>query len=207
MLAASLSDLWKFTKGGNTAVEFFSELASDDPYRRGIGLSRMSQCLCAAGELLESEFLAKVVKVEILDKAKAGWEELKPHATALNSGRAATTAGRLSLGSLASMSQSTVNVGDAEMSEAASAVYAWLMKPQAPFRGLLSLLSLGGSFFVGSVNEKMARAALSPDGGKLTLRDFTEAAVARTQSGGAHVQRAPAGGSEGLSRLMGALQD
>ena len=64
--------------------------------------------------------------------------------------------------------------------KAAEAFYDFLKKDNTPLRGMLALLSAGGTFYVGAVAEKTARAWMA--GERVQVQNFEAAVNARVRN-------------------------
>ena len=181
----SLCDLWNYAQEGGRATTMHSEWCSKEGYRRGIGLSRLCESLLSAAAELEAENVKFVVQPAIHAKAMEEFNTIKDALKVLNGGKATESGGRVTLYSMKAKQMSSTGPSADAIATAAETIYDWLKLPKTPLRALLAILSSGGPFYAAAVNEKMARAAISTEGGNYALQDVVEAAKARRLSGGA----------------------
>ena len=177
----SLQDLWAATAKGNKWCEFHSELASQDNYRMGIGLSRFAEAVLAGIEKLSDPNVKAALKEDVWEKASEEAERMTPFLKALNAGKGSQQdnqredAGFAAMRKRAKLSQ-PAHTEDA-IRAAAIAVHAWLAADQSPLRAVLHILGAGGAFYVATVNEKVARAFVRAR--PATAATVAAAAVAR----------------------------
>ena len=167
--------LWSTTVKGNKSVAFYSEFCSNDAYRQGIAGSRHAETMLALGAVLEDAVWPAVLNKTILEKVKTEFAEHKPMLEVLNGGKATQTAGK-SLFAL-------VRKGDKKdkdaVNAAATQVYTWLSNEKSAMRGFLQIMSWGGVFFSAMCSDKVARCAIDPACGNITMARYREIMVAR----------------------------
>jgi hypothetical protein len=160
--------LWAGVCKGNNQVAFFSESADEQSiHNRGIACSRNAETLQKAIEKLKDSNYAKIIDEDIYKKAMKEANALLPHCIMLNGCDIPTE----SAGGVASIRSGSTIVRDKTMvTSAAAAMYAWLVQPESPLRGLLSLLSGNGLFYVTQVHEKLGRAYIAEK--KVSVADY-----------------------------------
>ena len=174
MKTVGLQSLWSWVKAGNKAVAFYHEMASDDPYRRGVSISRLAQTLRCMKEAMGTENIKALMKPAMLEKARAELAEVQEFCTILDGGKATQNAKETI------WSKATVKKKDREaVTAAAIKLHAWLMDDSKVLKHILAILSCGGVFYAASCAEKTMRAALSSEGGGINREAFVAAAVAR----------------------------
>jgi hypothetical protein len=167
-----LLELEHMLSSGNKVAKYFSEYADDDPERKGVAISRMSQVMLIAMERLEGDVASKVLDKGVLREALKEVTEMKPYFMTLNGGMNQST-GSKSL-KYATIPVASKSVKDIEV--AARKVFEWLNKPMSTLRSLLSFLSGGGCWYVCAVHEKSSRAYIKKG---LTEGDFIESSIKR----------------------------
>ena len=195
----SLENLWKVVEAGNKAVAFYSNLASKEDTRVGIGLSQAAQALEAAIAKLNQPMMKKLIDPGAMAKAQAEATKLLPALKALNQGKEGTSTkdGVPTWSSMKRKSEAasgpheTPGGGHIEIDAAAKIYFDWLHQPTSPLRSILSLLSGGGVYYAAAVHEKVSRAWAIPN--NKTVDDVQRAAKARktAASGSAPVGVAP----------------
>ena len=68
---------------------------------------------------------------------------------------------------------------EAKVRDAVKAMVDWAREPSCPLRALIAIMSYGGIWHNALVYDKVIRAAVDPNGGKLSLEELQEAAVKR----------------------------
>ena len=183
---APLGELWNAVKSGNKAVEYYSELAATDEtggiYRIGVGLSRTAESMVSAIQRLQEPKYKKLLDKDLYKNAIDEAEKLLPILQIINAGKG-VQGGELPQGfaGLRRMqNQDTTPMPSPEArKKAASAFYDYLKKETTPLRGMLSLLSAGGTFYAGAVAEKTARAWVAANDIKVSSLEAAVHARAR----------------------------
>ena len=174
MKTVGLQSLWNWVKAGNKAVAFYHEMASEDAYRRGVSISRLSQTLLCMKEAMGTDNIKALIKPSMLEKARSELAEVQEFCTILDGGKATQHAKETI------WSKAIAKKNDREaVTSAAIKLHAWLMDDSKVLKHILAILSCGGVFYAASCAEKTMRAALSPDGGGINRDEFVAAAVAR----------------------------
>ena len=93
MKMANMATLWKWVKAGNKHTAFFSEMASEDPYRRGVAISRLAEVLAAASAAMSSSNIKAVVQPKVLEQVAAELDSVKALCAVLNGGKSFASAG------------------------------------------------------------------------------------------------------------------
>lgn len=176
----TLQELWKCISDGSKAAEFHSELASTDPYRIGVGLSRMAEAVEAGIGRLKDPNVRRLLKDEFLQRALDEAVEIEASCKALNAGkgsqRESAHAGfnRARRATPAS-TQEPPKPEDLRMH--ATRIHTWLAKPSSPLRAIFAILAGGGAFFAAHMAEKTGRAWVTVAG--KTAENTVAAALAR----------------------------
>eukprot|EP00971_Amphidinium_carterae_P107237 2124453-Amphidinium_carterae.1 len=184
--SATPQEAWAGCVKGNKVVAFHSYLAAPDQWHVGAGLSQTAQTLLHSIEALESEDLQAVLVPDILKRALAEAETLKPHLTVLNIGKGSSVETKQESGSFRSLKKRTQSAAppklpsDADTTAAAEALYNWAKQDQSALRGLLSILSSGSTFYASYSAEKILRGYVSD---KTTAESLVAAALARKNTG------------------------
>ena len=163
----SLPSLWELLSKGSDHSKYFCNLCSEDPVRRRVGLSQLSgvfELFC--NQLANDKVLEAIVKPELLKQAREEAKPLLPHFRKLNQGKSQRN-GVTRLRSAAYYDHDVSRPAKDELDAAASAIHAWLSKPQSKLRAMIAALSSGGLFFVGQCHEKAARAFVHHGGGSV----------------------------------------
>ena len=174
----SLPSLWALLSKGSDHSKYFCNLCSEDPGRRRVGLSQLSgvfELFC--NQLANDKVLEAIVKPELLKQAR---EEAKPlliHFRKLNQGKSQRN-GVTRLRSAAYYDHDVSRPANDELDEAATAIHAWLSKPESKLRAMIAGLSSGGLFFVVQCHEKAARAFVHHGGGNVVARQAAAKAFA-----------------------------
>ncbi len=104
---------------------------------------------------------------------------LQPCFKVLNAGKC-RSGSKVSIHNLAP--EQTQNVPrEADVSHSAAMVCNWLAKESSPLRSLLQIMSYGGLFYAGAVSEKVCRAGVSSEGGKISMEEWVQAAKRRAE--------------------------
>ena len=206
VLAMSLPEIWRAVSEGSAKARFHSELAATEGtggnYRVGVGLSRFAETLLVAIKQLGENNIGLLLKEEPLRKAMAEADELAPSLKILAVGKgrqAGTDSSGIGFGKLR---KEKAKLKDApghtpqDVEAATRAVHAWLMKPESPLRGVLSILSSGGAFYSGNVADKVARAWVAQK--PAPVEDAVAAALARACGGGPVIQAGIDDDTQGL---------
>jgi hypothetical protein len=143
---------------GNKAAAFFSELCDEDPGRKGVAISRLAEVWLLVGQKLKEPIYKAHVKKETYDKVITEFDTMKSHfeecmGKGISMDDKAVTVGRIAYSSGAEEGRDAGKV-----KAAAEKIYEWLKKKESPMRGLVTMLSAGGLFYVGQVHEKCHRA-------------------------------------------------
>ena len=163
----SLPSLWELLSKGSDHSKYFCNLCSEDPVRRRVGLSQLSgvfELFC--NQLANDKVLDAIVKPELMKQAREEAKPLLPHFRKLNQGKSQRN-GVTRLRSAAYYDHDVSRPAKDELDAAASAIHAWLSKPQSKLRAMIAALSSGGLFFVGQCHEKAARAFVHHGGGSV----------------------------------------
>ena len=80
-------EVWNMVTKGNNRAKFHSELASDDAWRIGVGISRTAETLVEGIQMLKTDNMAKLLKPEPLKLALDEATALQPHLEILNFGK------------------------------------------------------------------------------------------------------------------------
>ena len=159
----SLERLWRIVETGNTTVAFYSNLASTEDLRVGIGLSQAAQALETAITRLDQPMMKKLIDPVAMKKAQDEARHLMPALTALNQGAKRTSSG--------------AHDNQISIDDAAKIYFDWSKQPSSPLRSILNLLSGGGVYYAAAVHEKVSRAWIVPN--DKTVDDVQRAAKAR----------------------------
>ena len=124
-------EVWNMVTKGNNRAKFHSELASDDAWRIGVGISRTAETLLEGIQMLKTDNVEKLLKPEPLELALDEAAALQPHLEVLNFGKGSEK--DASPGNLASLKRRRLDDAVAPLSkeavtEAADAPRAWLQK-------------------------------------------------------------------------------
>ena len=163
----SLEALWQLLSKGSDHSKYFCNLCSDDPVRRRVGLSQLSgvfEVVCI--HLAKDRVLDAIVKPDVMKQAREEAEELLPHFRKLNQGKSQRN-GVTRLRSAAYYDHDVSRPAREDLDAAATAIHAWLSKPQSKLRAMIAALSSGGLLFVGQCHEKAARAFVHHGGGSV----------------------------------------
>jgi hypothetical protein len=163
---AGLMVLWSAVSKGNKAVAFFTNPAATQEtggeYRVGVGISQTAQALLAAIGELRKPLYAQLLRDEPLKKALKVADALEPQLKILDAGKGSETGGAERAGFAALRGAAGGAPGPAptqpQVDAAATALYQFLVAERNDLRGVLSLMSGGGSFYNAAVAEKTARA-------------------------------------------------
>ena len=156
-------EVWNMVSKGNNRAKFHSELASDDAWRIGVGISRTAETLLEGIHLLRTGNVSKLLKPEPLELALDEAAALEPYLEVLNFGKGSEK--DASPGNLASLKRRKLEDAAApplkeEVTEAADALHAWLQQKTSPLRAIFVVLAGSGAFWAAHVAEKVARAAV-----------------------------------------------
>ena len=181
----STETVWRAASKGSKKVAFHTELASDEEWRQGVGISRSAEALLSAIKILGSEDMKKLIKDEPLNAALAEAAELKPHLENLHRGKGSQEgAQQPTLAQLkkrkVDQEPATAPCTDAEVQASAIVVHKWLKKEVTPLRAMLAFMAGNGAFFAGHVAEKTCRAAVQHK--PLDQAAWAAAAVKRNKS-------------------------
>ena len=177
----SLEQLWNLLSKGSDHSKYFCNLCSDDPVRRRVGVSQLSgvfEVVCI--HLAKDRVLDAIVKPDVMKQAREEAEELLPHFRKLNQGKSQRN-GVTRLRSAAYYDHDVSRPAKEDLDAAATAIHAWLSKPQSKLRAMIATLSSGGLLFVGQCHEKAARAFVHHGGGNV---DAMKAAANAVEEGG-----------------------
>lgn len=179
----STEAVWRAAAQGTKKVAFHTELADEDTYRQGVGLSRTAEAVLAAIEVLDSANMKKLLQAGPLQAALAEAGALKPHLVLLNRGKGRQE-GPKEL-TMSQLKKRRVDSGpsapaprEEAVKAAAAEVHKWLSKDTSPLRAILSILAGNGAFWAGHVAEKTCRAAVEHK--PFTEVTFATAAAARS---------------------------
>ena len=156
-------EVWNMVSKGNNRAKFHSELASDEAWRIGVGISRTAETLLEGIRVLKTDNVAKLLKPDPLKLALDEATALQPHLEALNFGKGSEK--DVGPGNLASLKRRRLEDAAAppskeEVTQAADALRAWLQKNNSPLRAIFVVLAASGAFWAAHVAEKVARAAV-----------------------------------------------
>ena len=174
----SKKKLWKWAKEGGYKVEFHSEWCSEDPYRRGVALSRLAEVLLAVGVAMTHPTWDKVLLPAILKTVREEFEKHKEHLEVLHGGKTQNKKGGL----LKAKKETVEHKDEEKVKKAAQDIYDWLSEEHSPTEGFLQVLSWGGVFYAAMCADKITRAAINPTVGDIKKEDFVKAAIARLSS-------------------------
>ena len=160
---SSAEEVWNMVIKSNNRAKFHSELASDDAWRIGVGISRTAETLLEGIQMLRTANMAKLLKAEPLTLALEEAAALQPYLEALNFGKGSEK--DASPGNLASLKRRKLEDAAAPPSkeavtEAADALRAWLQQNNSPLRAIFVVLAGSGAFWAAHVAEKVVRAAI-----------------------------------------------
>ena len=172
-----LLELEHMLSAGNKVAKYFSEYADDDPERKGVAISRMSQVMCLAMERLEGDVASKVLDKSVLRDAMKEVSEMKPYFTTLNGGMNSGNGSK----SLKYATISALPKSEKDITFAAQKVFEWLNKPTSVLRSLLSFLSGGGCWYVCAVHEKSSRAYIKKG---MSEQVFIDSSIKRLMKSG-----------------------
>ena len=163
----ALKSLWTLLCAGGDRSMYYCNLCSEQPTRRRVGLSQLSQVMMdVCNKFLGDNVVFAVMKEDLLKEVRAECTDLLPHFTKLNQGKTSSGGnGKQRLKAAAYDSEDVSRPPDGELEVAASAIHAWLAKPESKLRAAMAALSAGGVFFVGQCHEKAARAFVHHGGG------------------------------------------
>ena len=91
----SYKKLWKWAKEGGYKVALHSEWCSEDPYRRGVALSRFAEVMLQVGVALTDKTWDKVLLPAILETVRKDFEKHKESLEVLYGGKTQTKKGGL----------------------------------------------------------------------------------------------------------------
>ena len=200
----STADVWKMVSKGSRKAAFHSELAAEDGWRIGVGLSRTAETLLEALKLLDEEHTVMVLKPEILQLAKAEAAELQPHLEVLNFGKGSekeSSAATLSSVKRRKVTTAVAPPDEATVGQATDKFRDWLCKSQSPLRTLFAIMAGSGTWWAAHVAEKVVRAAVLHK--PLDAAALRAAALARRKEPAPSSASAPASSDDfrGLSSL------
>ena len=162
----TLPSLWTLLCEGGDRSKYFCNLCSEDPVRRRVGLSQLSEVMVLiCNKIISDKVLGAIVQPELLKEVKVEATALLPHFTKLNQGKLQGQEGKKRLKSAAYYNEDVSRPANEELDGAAAAVHAWLAKSESKLRAVIAGLSTGGLFFVGQCHEKAARAFVHVGGG------------------------------------------
>ena len=156
--------VWEAVSQGSKAAKFHSDLAADDSYRVGIGLSRVAESLLAAIAQLKDPINDRFIIAEVLKAARTEADKIEPFLKALYAGKGSQGSEPETIGFGRPRAMAARNRGldrqpsPEEVCTAAREFYGWLGTSKSPLRGLIAGMSGYGCFFAAQVNDKVARA-------------------------------------------------
>ena len=179
----TLPSMWTLLCEGGDRSKFFSNLCSEDPVRRRIGLSQFSEVMAlVCNKIISDRVLVAIVQPGLLKEVQAEAEALLLHFMKLNQGKVQGQEGKKRLKSAAYYNDDISRPADEELEVAAAGVHAWLSKSESKLRAVIAGLSTGGLFFVGQCREKAARAFVHVGGGSADAMKTAAKASGRTGS-------------------------
>ena len=199
LIKKPLPTFWTAIANGNKGAMYHSELAAkgDDAeadYRIGVGLSRVAGTISAGIAVLERPEYRQLLKEDLLRKALAEGETLKPHLAILDAGKGSNSTSGQGFSSLKKQSASNVARTNAEIERAVAAIVEWVSKPESALRTMLNYLSGDGAFFSAFAAERTLRGCVHCK--PATAEDLSRAARARL-SGSAPASSSAAAGDQG----------
>ena len=185
-----LDILWDVLCKGNKAVEYFTELCSDDPKRQQVAVSKLAEVLTLAMATLEKDTYKKHIEKKLYEGAMKEVKDLKdllPILICRDSVGQDQTDDTMTVGKLNYQMSATVGEtkDEEKVKAAAEKLYAWLTKEKSDLRSLLSFLSGGGLFYAAQCHEKATRAYIQHKEGKrkVSEKTFVDMNVKRLCSG------------------------
>ena len=172
-----LEELWNVVESGDKWTQFYSELVDNDPYRRGIAISRLCETLSLLDEWLSSSHFPILFKEEVVTMVRKEYtEKLKPYIAILNGGKASQNK-KSGLFGAGGVKKNTIP--EPEVEKAVEGLYGWLTDEKSLLRSLLFVVSWGAVPWCAYVGEKVVRSAICRTGGKLSKSDLIAASKAR----------------------------
>ena len=165
--AISVEHLWNVLGKGGERTEYFSNLHSQKPERRLIGISQMCEVMeLACKHIIEDKTLACIVNAKLLTEIQAEAQRMLPTFTALN--QKGMRRGDVSKAkNIAYYQQDGSRPGAVALHDHAGALHKFLTDPKSKLRMFIAALSSGGIFFVAQCHEKNARGFVEFGGGVL----------------------------------------
>ena len=160
---SSAEEVWNMVIKGNNRAKFHSELASDDAWRIGVGISRTAETLLEGIQMLRTDNMAKLLKAEPLTLALEEAAALQPYfgglelRQGLGKGRQPGQSGQPQT-SQAGRCCSAALKGSRRRSSRRPACLA--AAEQLPLRAIFVVLAGSGAFWAAHVAEKVVRAAI-----------------------------------------------
>ena len=166
--AITVDHLWNVLGKGGDKTEFFSNLHSEKPERRLVGISQLCEVMEAVCKhIIEDKALEFIVKPDLWKEVKAEAERLLPTFTGLN--QKGMRRGDVSKAkNIAYYQQDGSRPGTVALHDHAGALHKFLTDPKSKLRMFIAALSSGGIFFVAQCHEKTARGFVQVGGGNVT---------------------------------------
>ena len=174
--AISVEQLWTVLGKGGDKTEYFSNLHSQKPERRLVGISQMCEVMeLACKHILEDKALACIVNATLLAEIQAEAQRLRPTFAGLN--QKGMRRGDVSKAKNIAYYQQDVSRPSADvLKEHAAALHKFLTDTSSKLRMFITAMSCGGIFYVAQCHEKTGRGFVQVGGGE--LRAIEEAVVA-----------------------------
>ena len=174
--AISVEHLWQSLGKGGKKTEYYSNLHSEKPQRRLVGISQMCEVMeLACKHILEDKALACIVNATLLTEIRAEAQRLLPTFTGLN--QKGVQRGDVSNAkNIAYYQQDASRPSASVLKEHAAALHKFLTDTSSKLRMFIAAMSSGGIFYVAQCHEKTGRGFVQFGGGD--LRAIEEAVAA-----------------------------
>ena len=153
---------------GDKMAEYHCEICSDDPVRRGIGISRMAQTMLGIVDYVLQPNLDRLIHKDVLEIIQQEATELRPHLLKLNMGP----------------QMEKTKHDDANLKIAAKALHDWFKKPaetkKMSLRTFIALQSHDGQFFAAQVQDKLFRGWINHN--NVAVDTFQNAVIAKAHA-------------------------
>ena len=174
--AISVEHLWNSLGKGGERTEYFSNLHSQKPERRLVGISQLCEVMdVACKHILEDKALACIVNPKLLAEIQAEAQRLRPTFAGLN--QKGMRRGDVSKAKNIAYYQEDVSRPSAgALKDHAAALHKFLTDTSSKLRMFIAAMSSGGIFYVAQCHEKNGRGFVHFGGGD--LRAIEEAVAA-----------------------------
>ena len=165
--AITVEHLWNVLGKGGDKTEFFSNLHSEKPERRLVGISQLCEVMeVVCKHIIEDKALDFIVKPDLWKEVKAEAERLLPTFTGLN--QKGMRRGDVSKAkNIAYYQQDVSRPSSRVLTDHAGALHKFLTDTSSKLRMFIAAMSSGGIFFVAQCHEKTARGFVQFGGGVL----------------------------------------